>query len=144
MANNIEGPLYYERMGRTGPGDGLRHPNPMDSQCWIFLCYVHSSLHRRFDVAGLRPLAEGRKGVADDERRPGLLGAIDDRRTRTRSGGLSVGLGDHRYMHHIRRPRRRRLILSGTDTIRPRRSPSRIADYKKYGSTSAGATPRRF
>ena len=36
MAEHIDGPLYYERMGRTGPVMAFVHPNPMDQSCWIF------------------------------------------------------------------------------------------------------------
>src|SRR5688500_19142927 len=36
MAEHIEGPLYYERMGRTGPVMAFVHPNPMDQSCWIY------------------------------------------------------------------------------------------------------------
>ena len=36
MADHIDGPLYYERMGRTGPVMPFVHPNPMDQSCWIF------------------------------------------------------------------------------------------------------------
>ena len=36
MAAHIEGPLYYERMGRVGPVMAFVHPNPMDQSCWIF------------------------------------------------------------------------------------------------------------
>ena len=33
---NVNGPLYYERMGRTGPVMAFVHPNPMDQSCWIY------------------------------------------------------------------------------------------------------------
>ncbi len=36
MAEHIDGPLYYERMGRAGPVMAFVHPNPMDQSCWIF------------------------------------------------------------------------------------------------------------
>ena len=36
MAEHIDGPLYYEKMGRTGPVIAFVHPNPMDQSCWIF------------------------------------------------------------------------------------------------------------
>lgn len=36
MADHIEGPLYYERMGRTGPPVVFVHPNPMDQSCWLY------------------------------------------------------------------------------------------------------------
>ena len=34
MADHIDGPLYYERMGRTGPVMAFVHPNPMDRRLW--------------------------------------------------------------------------------------------------------------
>ena len=34
MADHIDGPLYYERMGRTGPVMAFMHPNPMDRRLW--------------------------------------------------------------------------------------------------------------
>ena len=36
MAHHVDGPLYYERMGRTGPVIAFIHPNPMDQSCWIY------------------------------------------------------------------------------------------------------------
>ena len=67
MANHIEGPLYYERMGRTGPVMAFIHPNPMDQSCWIFpdgapvdVVPVHRHRH-----SGVRAVAQG-YGGADD------------------------------------------------------------------------------
>jgi len=36
MAEHIDGPLYYETMGKSGPVMAFVHPNPMDQSCWIF------------------------------------------------------------------------------------------------------------
>ena len=36
MAEHIDGPLYYEAMGKSGPVMAFVHPNPMDQSCWIF------------------------------------------------------------------------------------------------------------
>jgi hypothetical protein len=36
MVEHIEGPLYYETMGKSGPVMAFVHPNPMDQSCWIF------------------------------------------------------------------------------------------------------------
>ena len=36
MADHIDGPLYYEKLGRTGPTIAFVHPNPMDQSCWIY------------------------------------------------------------------------------------------------------------
>ena len=60
MADHIEGPLYYETMGKSGPLMAFVHPNPMDQSCWIFQMAQMStwvSLHRRRS-AGLRAVTE--------------------------------------------------------------------------------------
>ena len=36
MADHIDGPLYYEKLGKSGPVMAFVHPNPMDQSCWIF------------------------------------------------------------------------------------------------------------
>ena len=52
MANNIDGPLYYERMGRTGPVMAFVHPNPMDQSCWIFQMAQMSTWFRCIAIDG--------------------------------------------------------------------------------------------
>ena len=65
MANNIHGPLYYERMGRTGPVMVFIHPNPMDQSCWIFQMAHLSTWYRCISHrhSGVRAVAEGGGGV---------------------------------------------------------------------------------
>ena len=46
MADNIDGPLYYERTGRSGPLMAFVHPNPMDQACWIFQMAQLSTWYR--------------------------------------------------------------------------------------------------
>src|SRR6201987_5229064 len=54
MAKHIQGPLYYERMGRTGPVIAFIHPNPMDQSCWIFQMAHLSTWYRciAIDIPG--------------------------------------------------------------------------------------------
>ena len=54
MAQHIHGPLYYERMGRTGPVIAFIHPNPMDQSCWIFQMAHFSTWYRciAIDIPG--------------------------------------------------------------------------------------------
>jgi pimeloyl-ACP methyl ester carboxylesterase len=54
MAQHIHGPLYYERMGRTGPVIAFVHPNPMDQSCWIFQLAHLSTWYRciAIDIPG--------------------------------------------------------------------------------------------
>ncbi len=62
MANHINGPLYYERMGRRGPVIAFIHPNPMDQSCWIFQMAHLSTWYRciAIDIPGY-----GRSPTAD-------------------------------------------------------------------------------
>jgi pimeloyl-ACP methyl ester carboxylesterase len=64
MAQRIHGPLYYERMGRTGPVIAFIHPNPMDQSCWIFQMAHLSTWYRcmAIDIPGY-----GRSPKADSE-----------------------------------------------------------------------------
>ena len=54
MAQHIRGPLYYERMGRSGPVMAFVHPNPMDQSCWIFQMAHFSTWYRciAIDIPG--------------------------------------------------------------------------------------------
>ncbi|MBN9010311.1 MAG: hypothetical protein J0H63_09315 [Rhizobiales bacterium] len=46
MAEHIDGPLYYERMGRSGPVMAFVHPNPMDQSAWIYQLAQMSTWYR--------------------------------------------------------------------------------------------------
>ena len=54
VADHIEGPLYYERMGRTRPVMAFVHPNPMDQSCSIFQMAHMSTWYRciAIDIPG--------------------------------------------------------------------------------------------
>ena len=76
MANNVEGPLYYERMGRTGPVMAFVHPNPMDQSCWIFQMAHLSTWYQvhRHRHSGVWAVAEGRGGFDHGGHGGGVLG----------------------------------------------------------------------
>ncbi len=65
MAQRIHGPLYTERMGRTGPVAAFVHPNPLDQSCWLYQMAHLSTWYRcvAIDLPGY-----GRSPTAD----PGL------------------------------------------------------------------------
>jgi pimeloyl-ACP methyl ester carboxylesterase len=46
MANHIDGPLYFERTGCSGPVMVFVHPNPMDQSCWLFQTAQLSTWYR--------------------------------------------------------------------------------------------------
>lgn len=54
MADRIDGALYYERAGRSGPVMAFVHPNPMDQSCWLYQMAHFSTWHRciAIDIPG--------------------------------------------------------------------------------------------
>src|SRR2546428_2118128 len=118
MAQHIHGPLYYERMGRTGPVIAFIHPNPMDQSCWIFQMAHLSTWYRciAIDIPGYgrSPKAEPDLTVADMAE--ACWEAIND----TLPGetailvGCSVGSAIVPYMYHQRPDKTAAIVLSGT------------------------------
>ena len=65
MAEHIDGPLYYETMGKSGPVMAFVHPNPMDQSCWIFQMAQMSTLYRciAIDLPGYGKSPKARAGL---------------------------------------------------------------------------------
>ena len=80
MAQHIDGPLYYERMGRKGPVIAFVHPNPMDQSCWIFQMAQMSTWFRciAIDVPGYGRSPKCRKGVSMNDIAQACWEAIDE------------------------------------------------------------------
>jgi len=141
MAQHIFGPLYYERMGRTGPVVAFVHPNPMDQSCWIFQLAHLSTWCRCISIDipgyGRSPKADPELTMADmaeacweaiDDALPGETAILV---------GCSTGAAISPYMYHHRPDKTAALILTGTgyrpskDTG-PRRK-HRIDSYRSNG-----------
>src|SRR5271170_7189168 len=69
VAEHIDGPLYYERMGRTGPVMAFVHPNPMDQSCWIYQMAHMSTWYRciAIDIPGYGRSPKARPGLTMDD-----------------------------------------------------------------------------
>ena len=95
MAEHIEGPLYYERMGRTGPVIAFVHPNPMDQSCWIFQMAHLSTWYRciAIDIPGYGRSPKAKPGLTMDDMAQACWEAIDDAAPGERAilVGCSVG-----------------------------------------------------
>ena len=80
MADRIEVPLYYERMGRTGPVMAFVHPNPMDQSCWIYQMAHMSTWFRciAIDIPGYGRSPKARPGLTMDDMGQACWKAIDD------------------------------------------------------------------
>ena len=69
MAEHIDGPLYYERMGRTGPVMAFVHPNPMDQSCWLYQMTHFSTWYRciAIDIPGYGRSPTATEGLTLDD-----------------------------------------------------------------------------
>ena len=138
MANNIQGPLYYERMGRTGPVMAFVHPNPMDQSCWIFQMAHLSTWYRciAIDIPGYGRSPKAGAGLTMDDMAEACWEAIDDALPGETAilVGCSVGSSLAPYMYHRRPDRTAAMILSGTGyTPEKAFAKRRIAAYGAKG-----------
>ena len=119
MADKIHGPLYYERMGRTGPVIAFVHPNPMDQSCWIYQMAHLSSWYRcvAIDIPGYGRSPKADKGLTMGDMAQGSWEAIDDAVGGGEGAilvGCSVGSAIVPHMYHQRPGATTALVLSGT------------------------------
>ena len=138
MAAHIEGPLYYERMGRVGPVMAFVHPNPMDQSCWIFQVAHLSTWYRciAIDIPGYGRSPKGTPGLTMDDMAQACWEAIDDVAPGERAilVGCSVGSAILPYMHHQQPSRTAALVLSGTGYNPGKEfTARRIASYRDQG-----------
>jgi 3-oxoadipate enol-lactonase len=142
MAAHIDGPLYYERMGREGPVMAFVHPNPMDQSCWIYQMARFSTWYRciAIDIPGYGRSPKASAGLTMQDVAQGCWEAIDDAFGAKDGGesailvGCSVGSITLPHMFHHRPQKTRALIISGTG-YNPKKefAPARIEDYRREG-----------
>jgi len=138
MAQHITGPLYYERMGRTGPVMAFVHPNPMDQSCWIYQMAHLSTWYRcmAIDIPGYGRSPKATEGLTTADMAEACWEAIDDAYPGETAVlvGCSVGSSIIPYMYHHRPKKTAALILSGTGyTPGKEFTKRRIESYTKQG-----------
>ncbi len=138
MAAHIDGPLYYERMGRSGPVVAFVHPNPMDQSCWMFQMAHLSTWYRciAIDIPGYGRSPKATAGLTMDDMAQACWEAIDEVAPGEAAilVGCSVGSALLPYMHHRRASRTAALVLSGTGYNPGREfTVRRIAAYREQG-----------
>jgi pimeloyl-ACP methyl ester carboxylesterase len=118
MAQHIHGPLYYERMGRTGPVIAFIHPNPMDQSCWIFQMAHFSTWYRciAIDIPGYGRSPKADPGLTMNDMAEACWEAIDNALPGEKAilVGCSVGSSLAPHMYHLRPDKTAALVLSGT------------------------------
>jgi pimeloyl-ACP methyl ester carboxylesterase len=118
LAEHIEGPLYYERMGRTGPVIAFVHPNPMDQSCWIYQLAHFSTWYRciAIDIPGYGRSPKATHGLTMDDMAQACWEAVDEAVPGEPAilVGCSVGSAIVPYMHLQQPGRTPAIVLSGT------------------------------
>jgi pimeloyl-ACP methyl ester carboxylesterase len=138
MADHIDGPLYYECMGRTGPVMAFVHPNPMDQSCWIFQMAHMSTWFRciAIDIPGYGRSPKARDGLTMKDMAEACWEAIDTAFPNESAVlvGCSVGSALLPYMHHARPSKTKALIMSGTGHAPGKEFVARrIKNYRERG-----------
>ena len=138
MAEHIDGPLYYETMGKSGPVMAFVHPNPMDQSCWIFQMAQMSTWYRciAIDLPGYGRSPKARAGLTMQDVAQACWEAIDDAYPGERAilVGCSIGSSMLIWMHNQRPQQTAALIMCGTG-YNPTKEfiPARIESYQEQG-----------
>ena len=138
MADHIDGPLYYETMGKSGPVMAFVHPNPMDQSCWIFQMAQLSTWYRciAIDLPGYGKSPKASAELTMQDIAQACWEAIDDAYTSERAllVGCSIGSSMLTWMHNHRPQQTAALIMCGTG-YNPKKEfiPPRIEAYKEQG-----------
>ena len=137
MAEHIDGPLYYERMGRRGRSwrscIQIRWTSHAGSSRWRSFRPGTVDRHRH---PGLWPLAKSLSGARMQDTAQACWQAVDaiGRGERAILVGCSVGSALVTYMHHLYPSRTAALVLSGTGYNPGKEfAHRRIAAYKQHG-----------
>ncbi len=138
MAQHVDGPLYYERMGRKGPVMAFVHPNPMDQSCWIFQMAHLSTWFRciAIDIPGYGRSPKAASGLTMDDMAQGCWEAIDAEFSGESAilVGCSVGSAILPFMYHQRRAKTAAIVMAGTGYNPGKEfAARRIAAYTKNG-----------
>jgi 3-oxoadipate enol-lactonase len=137
VAEHINGPLYWEQVGKQGRPLVFVHPNPMDNSCWLYQLAHFSTW---FKTIGIDLPGYGRSPTAS----PGLtmidvaeacweaVDAVTDEAAIV--VGLSVGANVVLHMANRRPERTLAVVISGSG-YRPVKTfaAQRIAAYREQG-----------
>lgn len=138
MADHIDGPLYYETMGKSGPVMAFVHPNPMDQSCWIFQMAQMSTWYRciALDLPGYGRSPKARSGLTMQDVARACWEAVDDAYPGERAVlvGCSIGSSMLTWMHNDRPQQTAAMIMCGTG-YNPKKDfiPPRIQAYREQG-----------
>lgn len=143
MARSVQGPLYYERMGRGGTVIAFLHPNPMDQSCWLYQLAHFSTWYRciAIDLPGYGRSPHADRGLTLSDMAEACWEAVDDAFPDEPAiiVGCSAGSLIAPQMYHTYPSRTLALVLSGTgygpERAKAERRAMRIQGYQQQGIT---------
>lgn len=138
MASHIDGPLYFEQMGKSGPVMAFVHPNPMDQSCWIFQMAQMSTRFRciAVDLPGYGRSPAACDGLSMQDVAQACWEAIDDAYAGERAilVGCSIGASILTWMHDRAPDRTAAMIMCGVGHYPDKEFiPPRIRAFREHG-----------
>ncbi len=116
MADHIDGPLYFEQLGRRGRPIAFVHPNPLDHSCWVYQMDHLSTWYRclGIDLPGYGKSPTARPGLTVADMAQACWEAVDEVTDEpTIVVGLSVGWHVVMHMANQRPQQTSAIIMSG-------------------------------
>ena len=144
MANHINGPLYWEQLGKTGRPVIFIHPNPLDHSCWIYQMDHFSTWYRCVSVDlpgyGKSPTAQAGLTIADMAE---ACWEVMDQVSSEPAILVGESVGWHIVMHmaHQQPARALAIILSGC-AYRPSTPPGREGNSSESAYLEQGMAAR--
>lgn len=136
--SRVDGPLYYERMGRAGPVMAFMPPNPMDQACWIYQVQHFSTWFRciAIDTPGYGRSPTAQDGVTQAEIAQAFWDAIDeiDPVGKAILVGCSGGFMYALRMQQLHPERTAAVVLTGAGLIEDAAG-ERLRSYEREGLT---------
>ena len=116
MAEHINGPLHFERLGQEGRPFVFVHPNPMDHTCWIYQMAHFETWFRTIgiDIPGYGRSPTATAGLTMDDVAQACWEVVDRAAPEPCIlGGLSVGVSVVLHMAKQRPKQTLAIVLSG-------------------------------
>jgi pimeloyl-ACP methyl ester carboxylesterase len=138
MADHIDGHLYYECLGRSGPVIAFLHPNPMDQSCWLYQTAHFSTWYRciGIDIPGYGRSPKSRDGLTMADMAQAAWETIESVFPGDRAilVGCSVGSTLIMRMAALKPEKAVALVMCGTGYVPEREyARHRIAKYRELG-----------
>ena len=143
MADHIDGPLYWEQLGKTGRPVVFVHPNPMDHSCWLYQMDHFSTWYRciSVDLPGYGKSATAQPGLTIADLGAGCWEALDQVAPGEPAILVGESVGWHVVMHMANQQpaRTSAIIMSGCAYHpEPRPVPDNIPAFIKHGMAARG------